>query len=202
VSELALLLCADDPAAFLARPAARLTWDSITATGTFGGLRLSVRPWRDDDPLPTPAFAGHFTTVVVAAGTCADPDAFEAWSEALAEATNGASYDLTGRRFRYVHTDTGPTELAATALLADGELAALAAWITALADAPPAPYIPDPAARQLAAIEALAVPALEARIAAGDAAAVAAVRALHAAFAGAYGTERLTALARAADRLT
>ncbi len=99
------VLCRKDPSAFLANSAEFLAWDSSTRSGSFGGLTFNLRDVDEYDPLPDAKWAGHVVAVLHFDGHHNDDDeydAFEDWSEALAEASGGAIYSPMSGRHLYV----------------------------------------------------------------------------------------------------
>lgn len=99
------VLCRKDPSAFLAESAEFLTWDSTAKTGSFGGLTLDLRDVNEYDPLPDATWAGEVVAVIHCEGhhrSNDEYDAFEDWSEALADANRGAIYSPMADRHIYI----------------------------------------------------------------------------------------------------
>lgn len=99
------ILCTLPPNELLAEPAEYLEWDPESGSGTFGALDLSLRSLEDHDPLPDPSWASRVVAVLHVEGHMTDDDhydAFDDWSLALAEATQGAIYNPMRDAFGYL----------------------------------------------------------------------------------------------------
>lgn len=201
-----IILCTRSPAAFLKKKATWLTFDARKKSGAFGGMSLSLRSLDERDELPDPSFAERVVAVLHAEGRLSDDtyDDFDEWTTALAEAARGAVYSPMAGKFLYVWADAdeAKTRARASALLAAGDFAALAAWVVERSAAHArAKRDPDPAWLQLGWIDELAEDALEPLVTAGDARTAPLIVALHHAFADSYDRDRLDALVIAAARL-
>lgn len=103
------VLCRNAPSTFLSEPADFLTWDASTGSGSFGGLTLDLRDANEHDPLPDSNWTDRVVAVLQCTGhhnSNKEYDAFEDWSQALAEATHGAIYSLMADRHIYISDAT------------------------------------------------------------------------------------------------
>lgn len=143
-------------------------------------MSLSWTELEGSDPLPEPDWAERVVAVIRASGRLSDDtyDDFDDWMEALADATHGAVYSYPSGSFIHVWADADPegTAARARALLDAGDFAGLAAWIRALEAAQ---ENSDAAESQLNWIVEIAMPAIEGRVAAGDAGPAPAIAALY-----------------------
>lgn len=111
------ILCTRLPNAFLGEPVERLEWDRARGSGCFGALDLTLRSLEEHDPLPDPTWASRVVAVLHVEGHMTDDDhydAFDDWSMALADATQGAIYNQWRGAFAYVSREDAPREDALT----------------------------------------------------------------------------------------
>ncbi|MCY0991095.1 hypothetical protein OV203_28380 [Nannocystis sp. ILAH1] len=197
------ILCTQSPERFLRKRTEWLKWNARRRSGSFGGMSLSWTDLEDTDPLPEPEWAERVVAVIRADGRLSDDtyDDFDSWTAALADATHGAVYSHPSGRFTHIWADADPKRTAARMreLLDAGDFAGLAAWIRELVAAQQRAV--NAAGSQLHWIGEVAIPELERRVAAGDAASAPALVALHDVLGGRPDPGQIDALVLAAAAL-
>jgi hypothetical protein len=202
------ILCTRSPAAFLERRAKGLSWDPATRSGSFGSMSLRQDDRPSEDPLPDPAWAQCVVAVVRAEGHLSDSlfDRFDAWMEALAEATHGAVFSPMAGKFLYIWpgVEREPTVSRSSALLAAKDYIGLARWIGELSDTHASSRrSPCPAWCQIGWIVEASVRPLKRLVAKGEAGPAPLIVALHHAYTRArcLDLDALDALVHAAAKL-
>lgn len=175
------ILCTQSPERFLRKRTEWLKWSARGRSGSFGGMSLERAELEDTDPLPELEWAERVVAVIRANGRLSDDtyDDFDSWTRALADATHGAVYSHPSGRFTHIWADADPKRTASRTreLLDAGDFAGLAAWIRELVAAQRRAV--NAAGSQLHWIGEVAIPVLERRVAAGDAASAPAIVAPH-----------------------
>lgn len=161
---------------------------------------LSLSELEESDPLPDEGWAERVVAVIRANGRLSDDtfDAFDSWTERLADATHGAVYSHPSGRFTHVWADVdeGRTEARTRELIEAGDFAGLAGWIRELVAAGRRGV--DAAEVQLRWIGEAAIPMLERCVAAADTGVGPAIAALHDVLGSGSGSARIDALVLAA----
>lgn len=181
------IVCTRSPATFMERRVSKLSWDPATRSGAFGSMSLRQDVYRAEDPLPDPSWTDRVVAVLHAEGHLSDSlfDRFDAWMEALAEATHGAVFSPMAGKFIYIWpgVEREATVERSSTLLAAKDYAGLVRWIAELSDAHASSRrTPCPAWCQIGWITEASLRPLKRLVAKGDASPAPLIVALHHAY--------------------